>query len=258
MLILSHFIFKKYIYLTAHISKHLFLHFSYTISYTLTTIFHTTQYTITHLMFILSLSLFGKYIYLAAHISKHLFLHPHVQNLFSQKATYTIPYITKHRKTPLLILCSFSHSPYSENTSILLPIFLNISFSISLTKSHILESNTSYYYNLSNSFNIIPLPSYISLIYLTNYISHKLSIHIPHIYYKPISHRISIFITHTYYKYTFHKISIFYHLHTSQEISNTHTKSPSLGRHKLLILKPFSQKIQILIIKALLIEGIDF
>ena len=56
MLILSHYIFKKYIYLVAHISKHLFLHFSYTISYTLTTIFHKTQYTITHLMFILSLS----------------------------------------------------------------------------------------------------------------------------------------------------------------------------------------------------------
>ena len=234
MLILSHYIFKKYIYLVAHISKHLFLHFSYTISYTLTTIFHTTQYTITHLMFILSLSILKKYIYLAAHISKHLFFHPHLQNLFSQKATYTIPYITRHHNTPLLILFSFSHSPYSKNTSILLPISLNISFSISLRKSHILESNTSYHYYLFSSSNIIPLPSYISLIHLTNYFSHKLSIHIPHIYYKPIFHRISIFITHTYYKYAFHKTSI------SFTISILH------------------KRYQTLILKTLLMEDINF
>ena len=40
---------------------------------------------------------------------------------------------------------------------------------------------------------------------------------------------------HTYYKYYISQnIYIFYHLHTSQEISNTHTKNPSHGRHKLL------------------------
>ena len=42
-------------------------------------------------------------------------------------------------------------------------------------------------------------------------------------------------IYHTYYKYYISQnIYIFYHLHTSQEISNTHTKSLSHGRHKLL------------------------
>ena len=94
--------------------------------------------------------------------------------------------IAKCSIIPLFILCSFSRSLYSENTSILLPISLNISFSTSLIKSHILESNTNYHYNLSSSSNIIHLSSYISLIHLTNYISHNFSIHISHKYYKPI------------------------------------------------------------------------
>ena len=47
----------------------------------------------------------------------------------------------------------------------------------------------------------------------------------------------------TNYKYYIpQNIHIFYHFHTSQEISNTHTKSPSHGRHKLLILNPFLKK----------------
>ena len=134
---------------------------------------------------------------------------------------------------------------------------ISILFSTSLIKSHILESNTNHHYNLSSSSNIIPLPSYISinilqstyftkypyisLIHLTNYISHKLSIYISHIYYKPISHQVPILITHTNYKYYIpQKIYIFYHLHISQEISNIHTKSPTHGRYKLLILKSFS------------------
>ena len=44
ILYLSLSIFWKYIYLTAYISKHLFLHFSYTISYTLTTPLHITHH----------------------------------------------------------------------------------------------------------------------------------------------------------------------------------------------------------------------
>ena len=151
-------------------------------------------------MLILSLSIFRKYIYLTVNISKYL-----------------------------------NTSPYS-----------------SLTKFFLLESNTSHHYNLANSSNIIHLPSYISLIYLTkysyisliyltNYISHKLYIHIPYIYHKLISHQIPILITHTNYKYYItQNIYIFYHLHTSQEISYTYTKSLSHGRFKLLILKLFS------------------
>ena len=142
--------------------------------------------------------------------------------------------IAKYSITSLVILCSFSHSSYSENTSILLLISLSISLSTSHIKSHILESNTSYHYYLFSSSNIIPLPSYISLIHLTNYFSHKLSIHIPHIYYKPIFHRISIFITHTYYKYAFHKTSI------SFTISILH------------------KRYQTLILKTLLMEDINF
>ena len=44
ILILSFSIFRKYIYLAAHISKHLFLHFSYTILYTFTTPLHITHH----------------------------------------------------------------------------------------------------------------------------------------------------------------------------------------------------------------------
>ena len=44
MLIVSLSIFWKYIYLAAHISTHLFLHFSYIISYTLTTPLHITHH----------------------------------------------------------------------------------------------------------------------------------------------------------------------------------------------------------------------
>ena len=48
-------------------------------------------------------------------------------------------------------------------------------------------------------------------------------------------------IYHTYYKYYIpQNIYVFYHLHASQEISNTYTKSPSHGRHEFLLLKSFS------------------
>ena len=84
---------------------------------------------------------------------------------------------------------------------------------IALTKSLLLESNL---YNFSSSYNPIFLLSLTSISLILPYIIH---------------------ITNT----TSHKsIYIFYHLHTSQEIPNTHTKSPSHGRHKLLMLKPFS------------------
>ena len=44
ILIMSLSIFWKYIYLAAHISKYLFLHFSYIILYTFTTPLHITHY----------------------------------------------------------------------------------------------------------------------------------------------------------------------------------------------------------------------
>ena len=109
----------------------------------------------------------------------------------------------KHTTTLLLFLHSFSHSPYLENTSILLLISPN---------SFLLESNTNYHYNLSNSFK-------------------HLFLH--------ISYKIPILITHTNYKYIPQNIYFFYHLHIFKEISITHTKSPSHGRHKLLILKSY-------------------
>ena len=123
--------------------------------------------------------------------------------------------------------------------------YLNTSHSSRLfQKPLLLASNIGHRYNLSSSYNIIPLQSYKSLIHLTNYISHNLSIHISHIYYKHISHQVFTLITHTYYKYYIpQNIYIFYHLHTSQEISNTHTKSPSHGRHKDYLQKPFSWKV---------------
>ena len=44
ILMISLSIFRKYIYLAAYISKHLFLHFSYTTSYTFTTLLHITHH----------------------------------------------------------------------------------------------------------------------------------------------------------------------------------------------------------------------
>ena len=119
------------------------------------------------------------------------------------------PYPPQQKIPPTLLntllhhYSSYAHSlsPYSENTSILLLISLSISLSTSHIKSHILESNTSYHYNLSSSSNIIHLPSNISLIHLTNYIFYNFSIHISHIYYRSISHQIPILTTHTNYKY---------------------------------------------------------
>ena len=46
----------------------------------------------------------------------------------------------------------------------------------------------------------------------------------------------------------------FYHLHTSQEMPNTHTKSPSHEKHELLLLNPFAQKAPRSRIKTLLLE----
>ena len=119
--------------------------------------------------------------------------------------------ISKFPITPLLILCSFSHSLYSKNTSILLLISLNISLSTSFIKSHILESNTSYHYNLSSSSNNIHLPSYISLIHLTNYISHNFSINISHMYILQTHFSPN---THTYYSY---KLQILHPVDTKGE-----------------------------------------
>ena len=170
---------------------------------------HLFLHTFTHLMFILSLSTFRKYIYLAAHIFKHLFL----RFFYVISYTLTTPFhiLTRplqHYKTP------------SQHTTTLLKFYcfathkhISILFSTSLIKSHILESNTNHDYNLSSSSNIIPLPSYISLIHLTKYISHKIPIHISHTSYKlHLSQIIHIYLshilqthlsssTHTYYPY---------------------------------------------------------
>ena len=224
---------------------------------------HLFLHTFTHLMFILSLSTFRKYIYLAAHIFKHLFL----RFFYVISYTLTTPFhiLTRplqHYKTPsqhttthLKFYCFATHK------------HISILFSTSLIKSHILESNTSYHYNLSSSSNNIHLPSYISLIHLTNYISHKVSICVSHIYYKPISLQIPTLITHTNYKYYIpQNIYILYHLYISLEISNTHTKAlllegtntsykiSSHGRHKPMLQKSFPWKAILFIISQYLKE----
>ena len=73
ILIISLSIFWKYIYLATHISKLLFLHFSYTISYTLTTPLHITRHNSSKLhSYTLSLSISRRYVHLIAPISKYL------------------------------------------------------------------------------------------------------------------------------------------------------------------------------------------
>ena len=84
--------------------------------------------------------------------------------------------------------------------------YLNTSPYFSLVKSFLLESNSTTFPTVIISYFTI------------------FNLHTSH-----------TFIYHTYYKYYIpQNIYIFYHLHTAQEISNTHTKSPSHGRHKLL------------------------
>ena len=92
--------------------------------------------------------------------------------------------------------------------------YLNTSPYPSLTKSFLLESNL---YNFSSSYNLIFLLSLIFISLIFPYITH---------------------ITNTTSHNT--KQLCLYHLHTSQEMPNTHTKSPSHGRHELLLLKPFA------------------
>ena len=118
--------------------------------------------------------------------------------------------------------------------------YLNTSPYSSLTKSFLLKSKL---YNFPSGYN---------LIFFTIF-----NLHISH-----------SSIYHTYYKYYISQnIYIFYHLHTSQEISNTHTKSPSHGRHKLLTKAPLLEGTKIsyqspshgrhrsITYKALLLEG---
>ena len=117
--------------------------------------------------------------------------------------------------------------------------YLNTSPYSSLTKFLILESNL---YNFSSSYNLIFSLS-LTTIFLILHISYILQI------LHPTKHL------------------CLYHLHTSQEMSNTHTKSPSHGRHELLLLKPFSLKApnlisksfsynaQLFLTNALLLEG---
>ena len=145
------------------------------------------------------------------------------------------PYPPQQKIPPTLLntllhhYSSYAHSlsPYSENTSILLPISLNISFSTSHIKFHILESNTSHHYNLSSNSNIIHLPSYISLIHLIKYPYISLILLCILQITNAISHKTSISFT----------ISILF------------------KRYQTLTLKPFSYKAQILLTKTLLMEG---
>ena len=92
--------------------------------------------------------------------------------------------ITRHHNTLLPISPTLSHILRFIYLATHIFEYLNTSSYPSLTKSFLMESNTSHHYNLSNNSNIIPLQSYISLIHLTNYISHKVSIHISHTSYK--------------------------------------------------------------------------
>ena len=88
ILMISLSIFWKYIYLAAHISKHLFLHFSYTISYALTTPLHVTHHNSSKLhshTLLLKFYCFAAhkhiailfYTYLTAPISKYLNTFPY-------------------------------------------------------------------------------------------------------------------------------------------------------------------------------------
>ena len=134
ILIISLSIFWKCIYLAARISKHLFLHFSYTILYTLTTPLHITHHY--SLILILSLSISRKYVYLTALISKYLNTSPYSSltkslflesNLYNFSSSYNLifllsltsislilPYIiqitntTSHKHLYLLPLIHFS------------------------------------------------------------------------------------------------------------------------------------------------------
>ena len=116
------------------------------------------------------------------------------------------------------LILIISLSIFWKYTYLITPIskYLNTSPYFSLTKSFLLESNLN---NFSSGYNPIFLLSLTSISLILPYIIH---------------------ITNT----TSHKkIYIFYHLHTSQEIPNTHTNSPSYGRHKSILHK------------ALLLEG---
>ena len=104
---------------------------------------------------------------------------------------------------------------------------INTSSYSSLTKSFLLESNL---YNFSSSYNLtfllffnlhISHTSYI--IHITNTISHKTSMSLPS-------------------------------SHFSKDAKHSY-KSPSHGRHELLLLKPFSKKAPRSYIKALLLQG---
>ena len=132
----------------------------------------------------------------------------------------------QHHYSLILILLSSISRKYVYLTA---PIskYLNTSPYSSLTKFLILESNL---YNFSSSYNLIFSLS-LTTIFLILHISYILQI------LHPTKHL------------------CLYHLHTSQEMSNTHTKSPYHGRHELLLLKPFSLKAPRSYINVLLLQG---
>ena len=104
---------------------------------------------------------------------------------------------------------------------------INTSSYSSLTKSFLMESNL---YNFSSSYNLTFLLSFNLHIFHTSYIIHIINI---------ISHKIFISLPSPLFsknaKYSY--------------------KSPSHGRHELLLLKSFSQKAPRSYIKALLLQG---
>ena len=156
------------------------------------------------LILIISFPVFWKYIYLATYISKYLFLY------FSYTISYTFTtplHITHHNSSKLhshALSLKFYYFAAHKHISILFytyltaPIskYLNTSPYSSLTKSFLLESNL---YNFSSSYNLIFSLSLTS-IFLILHISYILQILYPT------------------------KHLCLYHLHTSQEMPNTHTK----------------------------------
>ena len=105
--------------------------------------------------------------------------------------------------------------------------YLNTSPYSSITKYFLQESNL---YNFSRCYNLIFLLSLTSISFIFPYITHIIN---------TISHKTSMSLPSP---------------HFSKDVKHSY-KSPSHGRHELLLLKLFSQKAPRSYIKAFLLEG---
>ena len=155
MLIVSLSIFWKYIYLAAHISKHLFLHFSYIISYTLTTALHITHHNSSKLH-----SLTLKLCYFA--------VHKHISILFYTNLTAPISKYLNTSSYPSLTKYFFLESNlYNFSSGYNLILLLSLT-SISLILSYIIHIMNITSHKTSISFTIsMLLKRYQSLILKT-------------------------------------------------------------------------------------------